>query len=121
MLNRLKGISSRAFRSIPESMKENMAKSFGLHNSQRVMLALTDKGMTREDAYSPCSERTPRKSWKQKKDFKALLLKDKAIRKHLSPAEINGIFNISFISRISVTSFGRVFGKADHIAVAFYI
>ncbi|MEK6672894.1 MAG: adenylosuccinate lyase [Nitrospirota bacterium] len=110
MLNRLKGIIEGLL-VYPERMKENMAKSFGLYNSQRVMLALTDKGLTREDAYS-IVQRNAMKSWKQRKDFKALLLKDRDIRKHLSAAEINGIFNIRLYLENIGYIFGRVFGKA---------
>lgn len=109
MLNRLKGIIDGLL-VYPERMKENMAKSFGLYNSQRVMLALTDKGMTREDAYL-IVQRNAMKSWKQKKDFKALLLKDRDVRKHLSAAEISGIFNIRLYLENIGYIFGRVFGK----------
>jgi adenylosuccinate lyase len=51
MLRRLTGILD-GLHVYPARMKENMKQSFGLYNSQRVMLALIEKGLTREDAYA---------------------------------------------------------------------
>jgi len=53
----------------PERMKQNIAASYGLYNSQRVMLALTEKGLSRESAYA-IVQRNAMKSWKKKKEFK---------------------------------------------------
>lgn len=92
MLNRLTGILKN-LQVYPERMKENMQKSYGLFNSQRVMLALTEKGLTREDAYL-IVQRNAMESWKKRKDFKALLLKDREIKRHLTPQEIERLFDL---------------------------
>jgi adenylosuccinate lyase len=109
MLHRLTGIIS-GLQVYPDRMKANMARSYGLYNSQSVLIKLTDKGMTREDAYA-LVQKNAMKSWANKKEFKGLLLKDKTVRKYLTVKEINAIFdpkqylkNIDFIYK-------RIFGK----------
>lgn len=109
MLNRMKNIIE-GLQVYPERMKENMARSYGLYNSQKVMLALTDKGLTREDAYSMV-QRNAMKSWKERKDFKGLLLKDKGIKKHLPAKGIDDIFNLKHYFKNIDYIFDRVFGK----------
>jgi adenylosuccinate lyase len=109
MLHRLTGILS-GLQVYPEKMKENMGRSFGLYNSQNVLIALTEKGMTREDAYA-IVQKNAMQSWKSKKDFKGLLIKDKAVRKYLSKAELDGIFDLAHYFRSVEYLFGRVFGK----------
>lgn len=109
MLNRMKNIIE-GLQVYPERMKENMARSYGLYNSQKVMLALTDKGLTREDAYS-LVQKNAMKSWKERKDFKGLLLKDKEIKKHLPSKEIDNIFNLKHYFKNIDYIFDRVFGK----------
>lgn len=109
MLNRLTGIL-RDLQVYPERMRENMDRSYGLHNSQAVMLALTSKGLTREDAYA-IVQRNAMKSWKERKDFQALLKKDREVAKHLSRKEIAGIFDPAAYFRNVDYIFRRVFGK----------
>jgi adenylosuccinate lyase len=109
MLNRMKGILE-GLQVYPGRMKENMAKSYGLYNSQKVMLALTSKGLSREEAYAVV-QRTAMKSWREKKDFKGLLLKDKEVRKHISPKMMNDIFDLKHYFRRVDYLFARVFGK----------
>jgi adenylosuccinate lyase len=110
MLNRLRGML-QGMHVYPGRMKENMKRSFGLYNSQRVMLALVEKGLSREDAYA-LVQRNAMKSWRQKKDFKALLRKDKAVMKHLSASELSSLFELKpFLRHVDVL-FERVFGKA---------
>lgn len=92
MLNRLTGILKN-LQVYPERMKENMQRSYGLFNSQRVMLALTEKGLTREEAYL-IVQRNAMKSWKERKDFKALLLKDRDVKRYLTPKEIERLFDL---------------------------
>jgi adenylosuccinate lyase len=91
-------------------MKENMACSYGLYNSQNVLISLTEKGLTREDAYA-LVQKNAMLSWKKRKDFKSMLLKDRMVKKYLNRRELDAIFdpkhyfkNIDFI-------FERVFGK----------
>ncbi|HET6513694.1 MAG TPA: adenylosuccinate lyase [Thermodesulfovibrionales bacterium] len=94
----------------PEKMKENMAKSYGLYNSQKVMLALTEKGLTREEAYT-LVQKNAMKSWREKREFKKLLLKEKAVRKYLSSGEIEEIFDLKHYFKNVDYIFKRVFGK----------
>jgi adenylosuccinate lyase len=109
MLARLRGILDR-LQVYPKKMKENMAKSYGLFNSQRVMLALIDKGLSREYAYSVV-QNTAMKSWKTGAQFRTLLLKDKEIRKYLDKKEIENIFDLKYYLKNVNYIFKRVFGK----------
>ncbi len=109
MLNRLANMI-KGMHIYPQRMKQNMEKSYGLYNSQRVLLALTDKGMTREDAYR-LVQRNAMKSWKQGIEFKKLLSKDKEIKKHLTAKELNDIFNLKHFLRNINFVFKRVFGE----------
>jgi adenylosuccinate lyase len=95
----------------PERMKENIDRSYGLYNSQRVMLALTEKGLTREDAYA-IVQRNAMKSWKERKNFRGLLLKDKAVTKYLTPTMLEDLFDVKHYFRNVDYIFTRVFGKA---------
>jgi adenylosuccinate lyase len=108
MLNRLTGILS-GLQVYPEKMKENMGRSFGLYNSQNVLIALTEKGMTREDSYA-IVQKNAMQSWKSKKDFKSLLMKDKAVRKYLTKEDLNGIFDLAHYFGSVDYLFERVFG-----------
>ena len=92
-------------------MKENINRSYGLYNSQRVMLALTEKGLTMEDAYA-IVQRTAMKSWKESKEFKGLLLKDRDARKYLTPKMMDALFDLKHYFRNVDYIFTRVFGKA---------
>ncbi|MHB1404265.1 MAG: adenylosuccinate lyase [Desulfitobacteriaceae bacterium] len=79
----------------PEQMKENMEKVFGLIFSQRVLLALVEKGVVREDAYA-WVQRNSLKAWETKEDFQNLIKRDPEISKHLSSAEIVELFDYSY-------------------------
>lgn len=92
MLNRLSEII-KDLQIYPEKMKENLCKSYGLYNSQKVMLALVRNGLSREDSYS-IVQRNAMKSWREKTDFKELLLEDTEVTKYLSKKDIEDIFNI---------------------------
>ena len=111
MLNRMKGILE-GLQVYPGRMKENMAESYGLYNSQKVMLALTSKGLSREKAYA-LVQRTAMKSWREKKDFRGLLLKDRDVRKHISPKMMQDIFDLKHYFKRVDYLFARVFGKGD--------
>ena len=97
MLVRLTGIL-RNLQVYPERMKSNINLSNGLFCSQRVLLMLTEKGMSREDSYS-LVQKNAMQSWKQGKDFKELLLKDTAIAHYLTKKEINDLFDIKFYTK----------------------
>ena len=110
MLNRLQGIL-HALHVYPRRMKENMERSYGLFNSQRVLLALLDKGLIREDAYE-IVQRNAMKSWKTGNQFKKLLLKDKEVRRYLTSKEVEGIFDLDYYLKNVDYIFERVFGPA---------
>ncbi len=97
MLVRLTGIL-RGIQVYPERMKENIKLSNGLFCSQRVLLLLTEKGLSREESYS-LVQKNAMQSWKQGKDFKELLLQDKIIVKHLTKMEINNLFDLKFYTK----------------------
>jgi len=109
MLNRVRNVLAD-LQVYPEKMKENIAKSYGLYNSQKVMLALTARGLTREDAYA-IVQRNAMKSWKEKKGFRELLLKDKDVRKYITPKMMNDIFDLKHYFRNVNYLFERVFGR----------
>jgi adenylosuccinate lyase len=107
MLNRIKGILEGLY-IYPKRMKENMSKSYGLYTSQRVMLALIDKGLDRESAYS-IVQKNAMKSWKAGVQFRKLLLKDKEVRKYLTSKEIMNIFDLKYYLKDVDYIFKRVF------------
>lgn len=76
----------------PENMRRNMDATFGLIYSQRVLLSLIEKGMTREAAYDLVQPKTAQ-AWDHQVDFKSLLLEDSEITSYLNSAEIEQIFN----------------------------
>ena len=78
-----------------EKMLANLNSSKGLYNSQRVLLKLIDKGLTREDAYRKV-QKIAMDSWNQKKNFKDLLKKNKSIKSFLSHKEIDKIFELEY-------------------------
>ena len=73
----------------PANMQKNLERLGGLVHSQRVMLALTQKGVAREDAYA-IVQRNAMRVWQGEGDFLSLLEADKDVRKHLSAAETRG-------------------------------
>lgn len=109
MLYRITNILSE-IQVYPEKMKDNMGRSYGLYNSQNILIKLTEKGMTREDAYA-LVQKNAMTSWKKKKEFKGLLLKDKQVRKYLTSKEINETFDLKHYFKNIDYIFKRVFGR----------
>jgi adenylosuccinate lyase len=109
MLDRLTGMLA-GLHVYPARMKENMGRSFGLYNSQRVLLALVEKGLTREDAYV-LVQHNAMQSWRRKKEFRALLKADGKVRKHLSAAELDRLFDLKPFLRHVDFVFKRAFEK----------
>lgn len=107
MLNRLYGII-KDLKVYPERMLKNIDLSYGLYNSQRVLLALVEKGLTREEAYRIVQSNAMR-SWKEGRPFMELLLKDKEVRKYLTQDEIKGIFELNYYTRNIEYIYRRVF------------
>ncbi|MFN3847421.1 MAG: adenylosuccinate lyase [Paracoccaceae bacterium] len=94
----------------PENMMRNMNKFRGLVMSQRVLLALTQAGVSREDGYR-LVQRNAMKVWEQGADFKTELLNDADVLKALTPAQIEEKFDIGYHTKHVDTIFARVFGK----------
>lgn len=107
MLNRLTGIL-KDLRIYPQRMQMNIDRSYGLYNSQRVLLALVDKGVSREEAYSYV-QRNAMESWGKGLSFMKLLQKDEDITAHLSPHEIEVLFDLKYYLRNIDFIFSRVF------------
>ena len=92
----------------PDNMLANMNKFRGLVMSQRVLLALTQAGVSREDAYK-LVQRNAMKVWEQGKDFKTELLADADVLKALSADEIEEKFDLGYHTKHVDTIFKRVF------------
>ena len=92
----------------PENMRKNMDKLGGLHNSQRVLLALTQAGVSREDSYR-LVQRNAMRVWEQGADFAAELKADPEVSARLSDAEIDDKFDLGYHTKHVDTIFRRVF------------
>ena len=110
-LNRLTGVVDKML-IFPQNMLNNMNKYPGLVMSQRVLLALTQAGVSREDAYSMV-QRNALKVWEEKTDFREELLADDAVVKALGVEAINEKFDISYHTKHVDTIFTRVFGATE--------
>jgi adenylosuccinate lyase len=94
----------------PDNMRRNIDRLGGLIHSQRVLLALTQKGATREDAYA-LVQRNAMKTWRGEGDFLALLKADSGVRKYLSERELAANFELDFHFAQVDTIFRRVFRR----------
>ncbi|PPD03612.1 MAG: adenylosuccinate lyase [Methylocystis sp.] len=106
----------------PENMRKNLEKLGGLIHSQRVLLALTQKGVSREDAYAMVQrnampvwhrafEGRPSQENNLEGDFRTLLGNDKDVSAKLSPMELDALFDLSYHFKHVDTIFARVFGE----------
>src|SRR5215475_5639163 len=97
----------------PENMARNLARLCGLIHSQRVLLALTQKGISREDAYA-IVQRHAMGVWQDLNhggpDFLTGLKADREVTKALQPAELESLFDLDFHLKHVDTIFARVFG-----------
>ena len=93
----------------PDQMQKNLDKLGGLINSQRILLELTQKGMSREDSYEAV-QRNAMPVWLEGKDFKSLLKNDTKIRAFLNEDEIEELFKPDFHFKHVETILERVFG-----------
>ena len=91
-----------------DNMLANLNKLGGLHNSQRVLLALTQKGSSREDAYS-IVQRNAMKTWRGEGEFLAFLKADNMVSKYLTDAEIEDLFDLEYHFAQVDTIFSRIF------------
>jgi adenylosuccinate lyase len=91
----------------PQRMKENIELTKGLVFSQRVMLVLIEKGLSREEAYR-LVQRNAMQAWKERVSFLDLLTGDPEVGKHLSKAELDGIFDYAYFIRHIDAIFARL-------------
>ena len=108
-LNRLAGVIENLV-IYPDNMLANMNKFKGLVMSQRVLLALTQAGVSREDSYK-LVQRNAMKVWEKGADFREELLADADVRAALSEDEINEKFDLGYHTKHVDTIFKRVFGE----------
>ncbi len=109
-LNRLTGVVDKLL-VYPANMMKNLDRLGGLVHSQRVLIALTQKGCSREDAYR-LVQRNAMPVWRGEGDFRTLLKADADVRKYLSDAEIDEKFDLGYHFKHVDTIFQRVFGEA---------
>jgi adenylosuccinate lyase len=94
----------------PDAMRKNLDRLGGLIHSQRVLLALTQKGISREDAYA-WVQRNAMPVWRGEGDFLTLLEADSDVAKALSPSELEALFDLGYHFKHVDTIFARVFGR----------
>jgi adenylosuccinate lyase len=107
-LARLTGLVDRLV-VYPERMRENLESTGGLVESQRVLLALTQAGMSREEAYRAV-QRNAMAAWDGQGRFRDLLKQDHEITRHLDPRAVDGLFDLAYHLKHVDTIFARVFG-----------
>ncbi len=95
----------------PENMQNNLDRMGGLVHSQQVLLALTQKGMAREAAYSAV-QRNAMQVWRGEGKFLDLLRADPEVRSQLNDQELSDLFNLAWHFKHVDTIFRRVFGDA---------
>ncbi len=109
-LRRLAGVVEKLV-VYPQQMEKNLNLLGGLIHSQRVLLALTQAGMSREEAYRVV-QRNAMPVWEGKGQFLDLLKQDEDVRKHLSEEELEALFDLEYHTKHVDTIFRRVFGEA---------
>lgn len=106
MLHRLSNVIEKLM-VYPENMAENMEKTHGLVFSQRLLLMLIEKGLSRELAYDTVQP-LAMKAWEEKKSFRNFVESDPTIQKHLSDADIQEAFDVAHHTRRVDIIFERV-------------
>jgi adenylosuccinate lyase len=109
-LVRLTGLVERLL-VYPENMKKNLDRLGGLIHSQRLLLALTQKGASREEAYA-LVQRNAMPVWRGEGDFLTFLKNDNDVKRFLTDAEIETNFDLGFHFKHVDTIFRRVFGSS---------
>ena len=108
-LTRLAGLIEKLL-IYPANMQKNLDRLGGLVHSQRLLIALTQKGASREDAYKYV-QRNAMPVWRGEGDFLSLLKKDPDVKKHLTDADIEEQFDLGYHFKHVDTIFKRVFGE----------
>jgi adenylosuccinate lyase len=109
-LNRLAGLIDKLL-VYPANMQKNLDRLGGLVHSQRLLIALTQKGASREDAYR-LVQRNAMPVWRGEGDFQMLLKQDADVKKYLNDAEIAEQFDLGYHFKHVDTIFRRVFGES---------
>ncbi|BFR49722.1 adenylosuccinate lyase [Nitratidesulfovibrio sp. HK-II] len=110
VLHRLSGLLAN-LRVIPENMDRNLAASYGLYYSQRVLLALVESGMARQEAYV-LAQRCAMQSWETRKPFPDMVRADADIAARLAPSVLDELFDPGYYLRHENMIFERVFGRS---------
>lgn len=108
-LMRLKGLIDNLV-VYPENMRANLDRLGGLIHSQRVLLALTQAGVSREDAYR-LVQRNAMKVWREQADFLTLLRADSEVSAALGAEELAELFDLGYHTKHVNTLFQRIFGE----------
>jgi len=95
----------------PDDMQKNLDRYGGLVHSQRVLLALTQAGLSREDSYQAV-QRNAMKVWLEGADFLTELKKDKAVAERIAAKDLEDCFDFGYHTKHVDTIFARVFGRA---------
>ncbi|MCL6645201.1 MAG: adenylosuccinate lyase, partial [Dehalococcoidia bacterium] len=106
MLNLFTGIMDR-LRVYPEHMRENLERSYGLVFSQRVLLALIETGLSRQDAYA-IVQRNAMRAWNERVPFLELLLADPDVTSRIGEAELRGLFDYGYYLKNIGATFERL-------------
>jgi adenylosuccinate lyase len=110
MLNRLTSLVENLI-VYPENMKANLEKSGGLIFSESILLHLTKKGLSREEAYGVV-QRNAMRVWEKGEDFKTLLSQDETIKRLTTQKELDALFDVRTHLKHVEDIFRRVFGDA---------
>ena len=109
-LNRLAGVIENML-VYPEEMQKNLDQLGGLIFSQRVLLALTQAGISREDSYK-IVQRNAMKVWEEGADFLTEMKADSDVTAKINAEELEELFDISYHTKNVDVIFKRVFGKS---------
>ncbi|HUN49737.1 MAG TPA: adenylosuccinate lyase [Candidatus Sulfotelmatobacter sp.] len=109
-LNRLAGVVEKLV-VYPANMRKNLDRLGGLIHSQRVLLALTQAGLSREAAYAAV-QRNAMPAWAEGADFLKLLKADPEVARALRPDALDALFDLAYHTKHVDTIFRRVFGAA---------
>jgi adenylosuccinate lyase len=112
MLNRLASVLQN-LRLIPENIESNLQRSYGLYYSQRILLALVEKGLARQKAYEMV-QAVAMQAWENQHSFPDLVRADEDLGQYLSSAELDQLFDPQYYLRYEDLIFNRVFQGPDH-------
>ncbi|MDZ7758658.1 MAG: adenylosuccinate lyase [Desulfovermiculus sp.] len=112
MLNRLDSVL-RNMRLVPENIEHNLHRSYDLHFSQRILLALVEKGLTRQKAYEMVQS-VAMQAWEKRRSFPELVRSDPDLCTYMTPEELDRLFDPEYYLRYEDVIFNRVFQETGH-------